>query len=69
MKFTTALVALASTALAVPAERRDTCTFGTYACTADNSGIQICNIEGNWEVWDARSFLTFLITPFLAPLA
>ncbi len=52
MKFTTTVLALATTALAAPsAEKRDAgCTFGTYECTADYSGIQICNVQGAWEL-------------------
>lgn len=54
MKYTAALLAVAATTVAaVPsfsAAKRDQCTFGTYACLADGSGIQICDISGNWEL-------------------
>ncbi|KIH86425.1 hypothetical protein SPBR_08741 [Sporothrix brasiliensis 5110] len=52
MKYSTALLAVAATTVAaVPSNsKRSQCTFGTYACLTDDSGIQICDIEGNWEL-------------------
>lgn len=56
MKYSAVLLAAAATTVAaVPSfsaanAKRDQCTFGTYACLADGSGIQICDIEGNWEL-------------------
>ncbi|CAK7229562.1 hypothetical protein SBRCBS47491_007289 [Sporothrix bragantina] len=58
MKYAVALIAAAATSVvAMPSlssasktTKRDQCTFGTYACLADGSGIQICDIEGNWEL-------------------
>src|SRR3569833_149276 len=51
MKYIAAVLALAASAVAAPSEKRtDSCTIGTYACTADNSGIQICNVQGVWEL-------------------
>ncbi|AEO68219.1 352a710f-3feb-4955-aa85-e02fded2d529 [Thermothielavioides terrestris] len=50
MKYITAALALAASVLAAPAEKRDTCQFGTYRCTTPNTGIEICDIQGNWEL-------------------
>ncbi|GAB1319187.1 Carbohydrate-binding module family 19 domain-containing protein [Madurella fahalii] len=52
MKYATALLALAAGAIAHPSEKRTgtECTFGTYRCTTPNSGIEICNIQGKWEL-------------------
>ncbi|CAK7241762.1 MAG: hypothetical protein STHCBS139747_003232 [Sporothrix thermara] len=60
MKYTVALVAAAATSVAAMPSfsaannnnnaKRGQCTFGTYACLADGSGIQICNIQGSWEL-------------------
>ena len=63
MKFFTALLALAITALAAPhnpnnnandisarSDGGETCTFGTYRCTTPNTGIEICNISNKWEL-------------------
>lgn len=53
MKYFTAVLALAATALAAPpatSKRTETCTFGTYRCTATNAGIEICDIQGNWQL-------------------
>ena len=52
MQYFTAVLALAATALAVPAPQADTagCTFGTYRCTTPNTGIEVCNIAGQFEL-------------------
>jgi hypothetical protein len=57
MKFITASLVLAATALAAPSEKRSgdsgdsgECTFGTYRCTTPNTGIEICNIASDWEL-------------------
>ncbi|KAK3998158.1 hypothetical protein QBC44DRAFT_313947 [Cladorrhinum sp. PSN332] len=58
MKYTTALLTLASTVLAAPsAETLETrtgtnpaCTFGTYRCTSPNTGIEICDIANQWQL-------------------
>ncbi|CAK7236772.1 hypothetical protein SCUCBS95973_009724 [Sporothrix curviconia] len=56
MKYTATLIAAATAVAAMPSfssaanAKRDQCTFGTYACLADGSGVQICDIEGNWEL-------------------
>jgi hypothetical protein len=54
MKYITATLALAATALAAPqgtVKRTDeTCAFGTYRCTDPNTGIEICDIAGQWEL-------------------
>lgn len=52
MKFAAAVIALAAGALAAPSEKRagEPCTFGTYRCTTPNTGIEICNIQGKWEL-------------------
>ncbi|KAK1761002.1 hypothetical protein QBC47DRAFT_356128 [Echria macrotheca] len=41
-----ALFASATTAAPSPVS----CTFGTYRCTTPNTGIEICNILGQWEL-------------------
>ncbi|KAK4235009.1 hypothetical protein C8A03DRAFT_37159 [Achaetomium macrosporum] len=50
MKYFTATLLLAATALAAPSvsEKREACTFGNYQCSKDNKGIQVCDITGNW---------------------
>ncbi|KAK3902510.1 hypothetical protein C8A05DRAFT_33800 [Staphylotrichum tortipilum] len=51
MKYFTAALALAATALAVPTDpQADTtaCTFGTYRCTTPNTGIEVCDISGSF---------------------
>ncbi len=55
MKFTLAFVALAATALAAPAEKRDgACAVpGEYFCNVGNGGIVICDTQGQFEVCDA----------------
>ncbi|CAK7205454.1 hypothetical protein SEUCBS139899_008227 [Sporothrix eucalyptigena] len=53
MKYAAILVAAAATTVAAMpslSAKRGQCTFGTYECLSDNSGIQICDIEGNWEL-------------------
>jgi hypothetical protein len=51
MKFITATLLLAATALAAPSEKRgDRCDFGTYRCTTPNTGIEICNVAEEWEL-------------------
>jgi hypothetical protein len=53
MKFTTAALFLVGSAFAAPSPdgtQAPACTFGTYECTTPNTGIQICDIAGNWEL-------------------
>ena len=51
MKFIIAALALVSTAFAAPAEeKRGVCTAGTYSCTPNNAGWQVCDVSGNWVV-------------------
>ncbi|KAK4110247.1 hypothetical protein N656DRAFT_285471 [Canariomyces notabilis] len=52
MKYTAAaLLTLAATVLAAPtADNQQQCTFGTYRCTTPNTGIEICNVQGKWEL-------------------
>ncbi|KAL2174847.1 uncharacterized protein P884DRAFT_271968 [Thermothelomyces heterothallicus CBS 202.75] len=50
MKFTAAALALAASAIAAPSKGSESCQFGTYRCTTPNSGIEICNIAGKWEL-------------------
>lgn len=54
MKFAAAALVLAATAIAAPSttSKRDpeTCSFGTYRCTTPNTGIEICNVENQWEL-------------------
>lgn len=54
MKFIAAALVLAASAMAAPspdtAGASTTCTFGTYRCTTPNTGIEICDIAGTWEL-------------------
>ena len=50
MKFIVAALALAASAVAAPSEKREACTFGSYRCTNPNTGIEICNYKGQWEL-------------------
>ena len=52
MKYIAAALVFAASALAAPgpSEARNTCTFGKYRCTNPNTGIEICDIAGNWEL-------------------
>ncbi|KAL2151169.1 hypothetical protein VTH82DRAFT_6267 [Thermothelomyces myriococcoides] len=51
MKFITAAIALAASAIAAPSHPGDeTCKFGTYRCTTPNTGIEICDISGSWQL-------------------
>ncbi|KAK4102412.1 hypothetical protein N658DRAFT_495118 [Parathielavia hyrcaniae] len=51
MKYIAAALVLAASAFAAPSEKRnETCTFGTYRCTTPNTGIEICNVQGAWEL-------------------
>ncbi len=54
MKYFTAILLLAATAFAAPGEEDDdsgkSCKFGTYQCTKDNTGIEICDIAGQFEL-------------------
>lgn len=64
MKFTIAIIALASTAFAAPAPAPGTastgsCTPATYACLDDYSGWQVCNTSGQWVVSFLPSSLSF----------
>lgn len=54
MKFL-AVVALAAVALAAPAELSPPpheCSPAQYACTKDNKGWVVCNVNGTWLVCD-----------------
>jgi hypothetical protein len=51
MKFITAALVLAASAVAAPSEKRgEACTFGTYRCTTPNTGIEICNVSNQWQL-------------------
>jgi hypothetical protein len=53
MKFTPAIIiALAAAAAAVPDDTNPpkACTPGTYACTADAKGWQVCDVSGQFVV-------------------
>lgn len=52
MQFTTAILALAATALAAPnlSSRDYQCQFGQYACSKDGMSIKQCDISGHWVV-------------------
>ncbi len=46
-----AVLALAASAVAAPPQqKRESCAFGTYRCTGDISGIEVCAIDGSWEL-------------------
>ncbi len=52
MKYFAAVLLLAATAFAAPGEEYDdrdmSCKFGTYRCTKRNTGIEICDISGQF---------------------
>jgi hypothetical protein len=51
MKFIIPALALIATAFGNPAHvKRWDCTPGTYSCTADSSGWQVCDVSGKWVV-------------------
>lgn len=52
MKFAAAALVLATSVIAAPStsSKREACTFGTYRCTADLAGIEICNVQSQWEL-------------------
>jgi hypothetical protein len=52
MKIVIAVLALAATAFGTPVEevKRGVCTPGTYSCSPDATGWQVCNVSGNWVV-------------------
>ena len=51
MKIIIPAVALIATAFGSPTEaKRWNCTPGTYSCTPDNTGWQVCGVSGNWVV-------------------
>jgi hypothetical protein len=52
MKIVIVALALAATAFGVPVEeaKRGACTPPQYACTADATGWQVCDVSGNFVV-------------------
>ncbi|KAK4154087.1 hypothetical protein C8A00DRAFT_33112 [Chaetomidium leptoderma] len=50
MKYITAALVLAASAMAAPSDKRESCKFGTYRCTNPNTGIEICDISGQWQL-------------------
>jgi hypothetical protein len=51
MKIIIPALALIATAFGNPTEiKRWECTPGTYSCTQDNHGWQVCNTSGDWVV-------------------
>jgi hypothetical protein len=51
MKFIAAALVLAASAVAAPSDKRtETCTLGNYRCTTPNTGIEICDISGQWKL-------------------
>ncbi|KIM94557.1 hypothetical protein OIDMADRAFT_184256 [Oidiodendron maius Zn] len=49
MKIIIPAVALIATAFGNPTvAKRWVCTPGTYSCTPDNTGWQVCGVSGNW---------------------
>ena len=54
MKFL-AVLTLAAVAVAAPAEQSpppQECSPAQYACTKDNNGWLVCNVNGTWLVGD-----------------
>lgn len=51
MKIIIPAFVLIATAFGIPAEvKRWDCTPGTYSCTGDEKGWQVCDVSGNWVV-------------------
>lgn len=51
MKFIIPALALFATAFGNPTQsKRWTCNPGTYSCTGDKNGWQVCNVSGDWVV-------------------
>lgn len=51
MKFIIPILALFTTALGNPTQsKRWACTPGTYSCTNDKNGWQVCDVSGDWVV-------------------
>ena len=51
MRFIIPVLALLATAFGNPTQvKRWACTPGTYSCTTDNKGWQVCNVSGDWVV-------------------
>ena len=51
MKIIIPALVLIATAFGNPTEvKRWNCTPGTYSCTADKKGWQVCDVSGNWVV-------------------
>jgi hypothetical protein len=51
MKLIFAILSLSVAAFAAPAEeKRWACSPATYSCLPNNSGWQVCDTSGNWEV-------------------
>ncbi|KAK5995083.1 hypothetical protein PT974_03476 [Cladobotryum mycophilum] len=48
MKFTAAIVALATVAVATPTSPPLACKAGTYSCLPYGNGWQTCNTSGQW---------------------
>ncbi|KIN08960.1 hypothetical protein OIDMADRAFT_16796 [Oidiodendron maius Zn] len=49
MRFIIPVLALLATAFGKPTQvKRWACTPGTYSCTTDNKGWQVCNVSGDW---------------------
>jgi hypothetical protein len=50
MKYFAAALLLATSAFAAPSvsEKRTACQFGNYQCSNPNTGIEVCDITGNW---------------------
>ena len=51
MKFIIPILALLATAFAGPTQvKRWACTPGTYSCTPNKQGWQVCDVSGDWVV-------------------
>lgn len=51
MKIIIPALALVATVFGNPVEvKRWTCTPGSYSCTGDAKGWQVCDVSGNWVV-------------------
>ena len=50
MKVFAIVIALAAAATAAPTLEARACAPGTYSCTTDAKGWQVCDVTGKWVV-------------------
>ncbi|KAI7758891.1 hypothetical protein LZL87_009886 [Fusarium oxysporum] len=60
------LLAMAAFAAAVPAPKG--CTPGTYSCTADLKGWQVCNVDRTWVTISGWYWLGMVISSQLCSI-